>query len=103
MARIEHFALIVNTKTCDARITKRAATTYLMILYQNKLKPLLYQKQTNSKNEYASKFRKLIEKLKKSRISDEGTPIGQNFSTNQRFKLSINADSVSKKLKLFTK
>ena len=41
LARIEHFSLGVNTGIYDAKIAERAATTYLVMLYREKLKPLI--------------------------------------------------------------
>lgn len=65
LARIEHFSLGVNSGIYDAKIAERAATTYFVMLYRNKLKPLLDEKQENSKTEYYTEFRKLVEKIEK--------------------------------------
>ncbi len=65
LARIEHFSLGVNTGIYDARIAERAATTYFVMLYRNKLKPLLDKKQAGAETEYYAEFRKLVEKIEK--------------------------------------
>lgn len=41
LARIEHFALGVNTGIYDTKIAERAATKHLVIMYRGKLKPLM--------------------------------------------------------------
>lgn len=66
LARIEHFALGVNTRIYDARISERAATLYLSMLYRGKLKPLIETKHSGkAKGEYYAEFRKLVEKIEK--------------------------------------
>lgn len=66
LARIEHFALGVNTGIYDANVAERAATLYLSQLYRGKLKPLIEVKQFgNTKLEYYAEFRKLTEKIEK--------------------------------------
>lgn len=65
LARIEHFALGVNTGIYDAKTAERAATTYLVMLYRQKLKPLMDVKQNNSNTEYYAEFRKLVERIEK--------------------------------------
>lgn len=65
LARIEHFALGVNTGIYDTKTAERAATTYLVMLYRQKLKPLMDVKQNNSNTEYYAEFRKLVERIEK--------------------------------------
>ena len=66
LARIEHFSLGVNTGIYDAKISERAATLYLSMLYKGKLKPLIDVKHLgNAKGEYYAEFRKLAEKIDK--------------------------------------
>ena len=66
LARIEHFALGVNTDIYDAKIAERAATAYLVSLYRQKLKPLIELKHVGNKDiEYYAEFRKLVEKIEK--------------------------------------
>ena len=47
LARIEHFALGVNTGIYDARVTERATTTYFVMLF-SKLMPILEVKNGGS-------------------------------------------------------
>jgi hypothetical protein len=66
LARIEHFALGVNSEIYDANIAERAATSYLVMLYRGKLKPLIEVKHSGKGNtEYYAEFRKLIERIEK--------------------------------------
>lgn len=66
LARIEHFALGVNTGIYDAKIAERAGTSYLVMLYRGKLKPLIETKHSGDSNtEYYAEFRKLVEKIEK--------------------------------------
>lgn len=66
LARIEHFALGVNSGIYDAEIAERAATSYLVMLYRGKLKPLIEVKHSGDGNvEYYAEFRKLVEKIEK--------------------------------------
>lgn len=66
LARIEHFALGVNTRIYDAKIAERAATSYLVMLYRGKLKPLIEVKHSGDGDvEYYAEFRKLVEKIEK--------------------------------------
>ena len=66
LARLEHFALGVNAGIYDARIAERAATTYLVMLYRGKLKPLIEVKHSGKGNtEYYAEFRKLVERIEK--------------------------------------
>lgn len=66
LARIEHFALGVNTNIYDANIAERAATTYLVMLYRGKLKTLIEVKHSGKGNtEYYAEFRKLVERIEK--------------------------------------
>lgn len=66
LARIEHFALGVNTGIYDAKISERAATMYLSMLYHGKLRPLIEEKHSGSNGkEYYAEFRQLIEKIDK--------------------------------------
>lgn len=64
LARIEHFALGVNTGIYDADIAERAGTTYLIMLYRVKLRPLIESKgKGKNGKEYYGEFRKLVEQL----------------------------------------
>lgn len=64
LARIEHFALGVNTDIYDTEIAERAATSYLVMLYRGKLKPLIEVKHSGkSDTEYYAEFRKLVERI----------------------------------------
>lgn len=66
LARIEHFALGVNTGIYDAKIAERAGTSYLVMLYRGKLKLLIETKHSGDSNtEYYAEFRKLVEKIEK--------------------------------------
>lgn len=70
LARIEHFALGVNTGIYDDRVTERAATTYFVMLYK-KLMPILAVKNNGSpsdtdlKNEYHTEFSTLVKRIQK--------------------------------------
>lgn len=70
LARIEHFALGVNTGIYDAKVTERAATTYFVILYK-KLLPILAVKNggnardTEFENSFHTEFSTLVEKIQK--------------------------------------
>lgn len=70
LARIEHFALGVNTGIYDVKVTERAATTYFVMLYK-KMMPIIAVKNngdpTNSelKNEYHTEFSTLVERIQK--------------------------------------
>jgi len=66
LARIEHFALGVNTGIYDAKISERAATTYLLMLYKGKLRPIIEEKNSvNPGTEYYAEFQTLIKKIEK--------------------------------------
>lgn len=67
LARIEHFALGVNTGIYDAKIAERAGTTYLRVLYRSKLKPLIDIKNNDGEDgvEYYAEFRHLVESIEK--------------------------------------
>lgn len=66
LARIEHFALGVNTGIYDVKVAERAGTAYLVMLYRGKLKPLLEAKHSGpGSTEYYAEFRKLAEKIEK--------------------------------------
>ena len=66
LARIEHFALGVNTGIYDVKVAERAGTAYLVMLYRGKLKPLLEAKHSGKENtEYYAEFRKLVEQIEK--------------------------------------
>ena len=67
LARIEHFALGVNTGIYDAKIAERAGTAYLRMLYRQKLKPLFQIKNESGRSgmEYYAEFRKLVEAIEK--------------------------------------
>lgn len=66
LARIEHFALGVNTGIYDAEVAERAATSYLVMLYRSKLKPLIDVKHSGKEStEYYAEFRKLVERIEK--------------------------------------
>lgn len=69
LARIEHFALGVNTGIYDVKVTERAATAYLTMLYK-KLEPLILIKNkgkdsSSTENKYHTEFMKLVAALKK--------------------------------------
>ena len=70
LARIEHFALGVNTGIYDAKVTERAATTYFVMLYK-KMGPILAVKNNATptdlelKNEYHTEFSALVERIQK--------------------------------------
>ena len=69
LARIEHFALGVNTGIYDVKVTERAATAYLTMLYK-KLEPLILARNkgknnSSSENKYHTEFMKLVSALKK--------------------------------------
>lgn len=74
LARIEHFALGVNTGIYDVKVTERAATTYFVMLYK-KLMPILAVKNnvtptdTNMKNEYHTEFSTLVKRIQKIEIN----------------------------------
>lgn len=69
LARIEHFALGVNTGIYDAKVTERAATTYFVMLFK-KLQPILVVKNGGSvrdielKNSFHTEFSTLVERIK---------------------------------------
>lgn len=69
LARIEHFALGVNTGIYDAKVTERAATTYFVMLF-NKMMPILSVKNggvardTNLKNSFHTEFSTLVERIR---------------------------------------
>lgn len=66
LARIEHFALGVNTGIYDVKIAERAGTLFLKSLYNGKLKPLIETKSKGNSNvEYYAEFRKLVESIEK--------------------------------------
>ena len=69
LARIEHFALGVNTGIYDAKVTERAATTYFVMLFK-KLQPILAVKNggsvrdTELKNSFHTEFLTLVVRIK---------------------------------------
>lgn len=69
LARIEHFALGVNTGIYDAKVTERAATTYFVMLFK-KLQPILVAKNgglvrnIELKNSFHTEFLTLVERIK---------------------------------------
>lgn len=69
LARIEHFALGVNTGIYDAKVTERAATTYFVMLF-NKMMPILSVKNggaardTDLKNIFHTEFSTLVESIR---------------------------------------
>lgn len=69
LARIEHFALGVNTGIYDAKVTERAATTYFVMLFR-KLMPILSVKNggaardTDINNTFHSEFSTLVERIR---------------------------------------
>ena len=69
LARIEHFALGVNTGIYDAKVTERAATTYFVMLY-SKLIPILAVKNcgsardTDLNNSFHTEFSTLVERIR---------------------------------------
>ena len=67
LARIEHFALGVNTGIYDTETAERAATMYLKVLYRSKLSPLIELKNSQGRSdlEYYAEFRKLVEAVEK--------------------------------------
>lgn len=70
LARIEHFALGVNTGIYDAKTTERAATTYFVMLYR-KFMPILAVKNNGTpndkalKNIYHTEFSTLVNRIQK--------------------------------------
>lgn len=68
LARIEHFALGVNTGIYDVEVTERAATSYFTMLYK-KLEPLIMTKNNSNnsscENKYHKEFMSLVASLKK--------------------------------------
>ena len=70
LARMEHFALGVNTGIYDAKVTERAATTYFVMLYK-KLMPILAVKNGGKaddrelKNEFHTEFSTLVKRIQK--------------------------------------
>lgn len=73
LARIEHFALGVNTKIYDAEVAHRAGTMFLKTLYEVKLKPLIEYKNSFGKGkvEYYKETRLLVEKIKEIESKEE--------------------------------
>jgi hypothetical protein len=66
LARIEHFALGVNTKIYDAKTAERAGTNYLVYLYRIKLAPMIkFKEQSENMDNCYNEFKCLIEKLEK--------------------------------------
>ena len=66
LARIEHFALGVNTGIYDSKIAERAGTAYLSMLYTGKLKPLIELKHIRANGvEYYAEFRVLVDKIQR--------------------------------------
>lgn len=69
LARIEHFALGVNTGIYDAKVTERAATTYFVMLF-NKMMPILSVKNggatrdTELNNTFHTEFSTLVERIR---------------------------------------
>ena len=70
LARIEHFALGVNTGIYDTKVTERAATTYFVMLYK-KLMPILSVKNggkatdKTTKNAFHTEFESLVKSIQK--------------------------------------
>ena len=70
LARIEHFALGVNTGIYDAEVTERAATTYFVMLF-SKMKPILSVKNGGSardvelRNSFHTEFSTLVERIRR--------------------------------------
>lgn len=70
LARIEHFALGVNTGIYDAKVTERSATTYFVMLF-SKMKPILAVKNggkasdTELSNSFHNEFAQLVNRIKK--------------------------------------
>lgn len=70
LARMEHFALGVNTGIYDAKVTERAATTYFVMLYK-KMLPILSVKNGGKpddievKNEFHTEFATLVNRIQK--------------------------------------
>lgn len=62
LARIEHFSLGVNTGIYDVKVTERAATSYLTMLYK-KLEPLILTKNNSNNSSYENKYHKEFGKL----------------------------------------
>lgn len=62
LARIEHFSLGVNTGIYDVKVTERATTSYLTMLYK-KLNPLLEAKNGGAENKYHTEFQQLVASL----------------------------------------
>ena len=70
LARIEHFALGVNTGIYDVETAERAATSYLTMLYRVKLKPIIQEKHSGpGDTEYYAEFRKLVQNMEKLEAS----------------------------------
>lgn len=66
LARIEHFALGVNTGIYDVKVAERAGTSYLVMQYRGKLKPMIEAKHSFvGSTEYYAEFRKLVEQIEK--------------------------------------
>lgn len=62
LARIEHFSLGVNTGIYDVKVTERAATSDLTMLYK-KLEPLILTKNNSNNSSYENKYHKEFGKL----------------------------------------
>ena len=71
-ARIEHFALGVNTGIYDVRIAERAGTTYWSLLYDKKLRPLIEVKNRKAGGrEYYIEFYEMMKKIKRLEKKNE--------------------------------
>lgn len=76
LARIEHFALGVNTGIYDTKVTERAATRYFVMLF-NKMKPILAVKNGGKvsdealSNSYHNEFSQMVDRIQK--IEDKRT------------------------------
>ncbi len=66
LARIEHFALGINTGIYDADVAERAGTTYWCMLYDQKLRSLIETKnQKEGGREYYIELYEMMKKIRK--------------------------------------
>lgn len=98
LARIEHFALGVNTGIYDAKVTERAATTYFVMLF-SKMMPILSVKNggssrdTELRNTFHTEFLTLVERIR--RIEKKKSPYQKLFlSMIDAFKITLRFLSV---------
>ena len=73
LARIEHFALGVNTGIYDVKVTERAATAYFAMLYKKLMSILAVKNKSTSsganyKNEFHTEFETLAQRIQKIKI-----------------------------------